>query len=138
MYPSQHFPWFQPWNIIQKRVFLALNAYILWLLAKKGKNHVLHRLKIDPYLKNMLHQGCENALKALLWRFCVNISNIVAPKMVSIRCWRENWRFRLKYGQRWSYLDPFMVSSATRENFDPFKLGLKSLKQCLRSFRVQN
>ena len=43
----------------------ALYACIGWLLAKKRENCAFLWLKFDPFPKNVLHQGCENALKSL-------------------------------------------------------------------------
>ena len=54
----------------------------MWLLAEKGKNHVLRRLKSAQYLKNLSHQGCENALKVLAKYYSWGPSTILVLKKV--------------------------------------------------------
>ena len=52
----------------------------MWLLAEKGKSCVFSKLKYAPYLKNVLHQGCENAAKAILECCSRGQSTILALK----------------------------------------------------------
>ena len=54
-----------------------LGAYIGSLSV--GKNRVSLR---DPFLGNVLHQGCGNAPKDLLQYFCLGQGTIPAPKIV--------------------------------------------------------
>ena len=54
-----------------------LRAYIGSLFV--GKNRVSLR---DPFLGNVLHQGCGNAPKDLLQYFCLGQGTIPAPKIV--------------------------------------------------------
>ena len=65
-----------------KRVFPAFHAYIEWLLANKGTNCIFLRLKVAPYIENLLHQGCEKTLRFFLDFFAVGKITILTPKMV--------------------------------------------------------
>ena len=60
----------------------ALYAYIGWLLAKKRENCAFLWLKFDPFPKNVLHQGCENALKVFLECSILGQRTISAPEIV--------------------------------------------------------
>ena len=68
-----------------KRVFPAYHAYIEWLLANKGTNCIFLSLKIAPYLENVLHKGCENALRFFLDFFSDGKITILTQNMVFIR-----------------------------------------------------
>ena len=50
------------------------------LLAKKWKNFVFPMLIFGPYLNNLSHQGCENALKVSVEYFTEGQSTILELK----------------------------------------------------------
>ena len=54
------------------------------LLAKKWKNFVFSMLIFGPYLNNLSHQGCENALKVSVEYFTEGQSTILELKKKGI------------------------------------------------------